>query len=236
MDKFLNEALFDIVLEKAFIEHEKEEFKSYPDDDELEKKYPISKKEIRKLKKVIKEKEYGKKLIRVYLEKAAVVILCVISVFFALIMTSSEVRASVENVILKWYDKYTEIVLMKNDDYNNGLIAEKVEDVQLGYIPDGFELILNQELKSKRLLQYINIYNEESLLSVDIFVNDSESISFDNEQVEYERLDSSSGEMWIMYNDNEKYGGLIVVGINVSVLITGDLSKEELIKIAENIK
>ncbi len=236
MDKFLNEALFDIVLEKAFIEHEKEEFKSYPDDDELEKKYPISKKEIRKLKKVIKEKEYGKKLIRVYLEKATVVILCVISVFFALIMTSSEVRASVENVILKWYDKYTEIVLMKNDDYNNGLIAEKVEDVQLGYIPDGFELILNQELKSKRLLQYINIYNEESLLSVDIFVNDSESISFDNEQVEYERLDSSSGEMWIMYNDNEKYGGLIVVGINVSVLITGDLSKEELIKIAENIK
>ena len=74
------------------------------------------------------------------------------------------------------------------------------------------------------------------MFSVDIFVNDSESISFDNEQVEYERLDNSSGEIWIMYNDNEKYGGVIVVGTNVSVLVTGYLSKEELIKVAENIK
>ncbi len=236
MDKFLNEALFDIVLEKAFIEHEKEEFKSYPDDEELEKKYPISKKEIRKLKNVVKEKEYGKKLIRVYLDKAAVVILCVISVFFALVMTSSEVRASVENVILKWYEKYTEFVFVKNDNYNSGLITEKVKDVQLEYIPDGFELILNEELESKRLLYYVNIYDEDSILSVDIFVNDLESLSLDNEQVEYERLDSSHGEMWLMYNDNKNYGSLIVVGTKVSVLITGNLSKEEIIKIAENIK
>ena len=236
MDKFLNEALFEVVLEKAFIEHEKEELKFYPDDRELAEKYPISKKEVRRLRNIVKEKEYGKKLIRVYFDKAAVVVLCIISMFFALIMTSSEVRASVENVILKWYEKYTEFVFVKNDNDNSGLIAEKVKDVQLGYIPDGFELILNEELESKRLLYYVNIYDEDSILSVDIFVNDLESLSLDNEQVKYERLDSSYGEMWLMYNDNKNYGSLIVVGNKVSVLITGNLSKKEIIKIAENIK
>ena len=85
-------------------------------------------------------------------------------------------------------------------------------------------------------MYYVNIYDEDSILSVDIFVNDLESLSLDNEQVKYERLDSSYGEMWLMYNDNKNYGSLIVVGNKVSVLITGNLSKKEIIKIAENIK
>lgn len=57
MDKFLNEELFEVVLEKAFIEHEKDLLKSYPDDVELEREYPISKKEIRRFKNIVKEKE-----------------------------------------------------------------------------------------------------------------------------------------------------------------------------------
>ena len=178
MDKFLNEELFEVVLEKAFIEHEKDMLKSYPADDELESEYPISKKEIRRFKNIVKEKEYGKKLIRVYLERAAVIVLCMISLFFALIMTSPEVRAAVEKVILKWYDKYTEFIFT---DVSIGFDAEKVEDVEIGYVPEDFILDFEEEEK-QRFLYYKNSNDEEKYLTIEIFYSENTNISMDNER------------------------------------------------------
>lgn len=234
MDKFLNEALFDIVLEKAFIEHEKEEFKSYPDDEELEKKYPISKKEIRKFKNVIKEKEYGKKLIRVYLDKAAVVILCIISMFFALIMTSSEVRASVENVIIKWYEKYTEFVFSETSDSDN--VLNNISDIKINYIPDGYELMSDDVLDDSRHLFYFHISDAEKYITINIFKNDSTSLAFDNEILNYKKIDSIFDETWLMHDDKEGLGGVIVAGEHISIKVFGYLCEDDLLNVINNIK
>lgn len=233
MDKFLNEELFEIVLEKAFIEHEKEVLNSYPDDVELESKYPISKKEIRKFKNIAKEKEYGKKLIWVYLNRAAVVVLCVISLFFALIMTSAEVRAAIENVILKWYDKYTEFVFTETP---SGFVSEKIEDVEIGYIPEGFELEFEENLEKQRFLYYVNSSNLNEDISVNIFYNTDTASFFDNENLEYKKMFVDAHEMWIMYDELKGVGSIVVIGSNITTNITGYLTKDELIKIGRNIK
>lgn len=233
MDKFLNEELFEVVLEKAFIEHEKELLKSYPDDVELDRKYPISKKEIRRFKNIVKEKEYGKKLVRVYLERAAVVVLCIISLFFALIMTSPEVRAAVENVILKWYDKYTEFIFTES---TTGLVAEKIEDVEIGYIPEGYVLD-GEDVSSKgKSLYYSNLKNPENYLVIEVFYNDSTSVAIDNERFIYEKIFVNSNEAWFAYSNNEDFKNLILVGENVTAFVVGFITKEDIIKIAENIK
>lgn len=233
MDKFLNEELFEVVLEKAFIEHEKDILKSYPDDVELEEKYPISKKEIRRFKNIVKEKEYGKKLIRVYFDRAAVVVLCMISLFFALVMTNSEVRAAVESVILKWYDKYTEFVFTES---TIGLVAEKIEDVQIGYIPDGFELVFDNKTEYETSLYYQNINNLNEDINIKIFYNDDAVIFTDNEKMAYEKINlNKDNESWILYNDKEKYGTVVIVGENISVSIVAFVEKDEILKIAENI-
>lgn len=232
MDKFLNEELFEVVLEKAFIEHEKELLKSYPDDVELDRKYPISKKEIRRFKNIVKEKEYGKKLVRVYLERAAVIVLCMISLFFALIMTSPEVRAAVENVILKWYDKYTEFIFT---DVSIGFDAEKVEDVEIGYVPEDFILDFEEEEK-QRFLYYKNSNDEEKYLTIEIFYSENTNISMDNERYIYEKLTVNSCEAWLSYSDSDDFKSIILVGPNVTVCIAGMLSVDEIIKIAENVK
>lgn len=233
MDKFLNEELFEVVLERAFIEHEKDLLKSYPDDVELEREYPISKKEIRRFKNIVKEKEYGKKLVRVYLERAAVVVLCMISLFFALVMTSPEVRAAVENVILKWYDKYTEFIFTES---TTGLVAEKIEDVEIGYVPDGFDLVFDNKTEYEISLYYQNINNLNEDINIKIFYNDDAVIFTDNEKMTYEKIDlNSNNESWILYNDEEKYGTVVIVGENISVSIVAFVEKNELLKIAENI-
>ena len=198
MDKFLNEELFEVVLEKAFIEHEKDMLKSYPTDDELESEYPISKKEIRRFKNIVKEKEYGKKLIRVYFDRVAVVILCIISLFFALIMTSSEVRAAVENVILKWYDKYTEFIFTES---TTGLVAEKIEDVEIGYIPEGFQLFFEDNMEIENFKQYTHIDDPNSIFMISVFYNNEENVFYDNENLEYQKISINSKDAWIIYND-----------------------------------
>jgi hypothetical protein len=233
MDKFLNEELFEIILEKAFTEHEKEVLKSYPDDVELESKYPISKKEIRKFKNIAKEKEYGKKLIWVYLNRAAVVVLCVISLFCALIMTSSEVRAAVENVILKWYDKYTEFVFTETP---SGFVSEKIEDVEIGYIPEGFELEFEEKLEKRRFLYYVNSANLNEDISVNIFYNADTASFFDNENLEYKKKLIDDHEIWVMYDDLKGVGSIVVIGSNITTNITGYLTETELIKIGRSIK
>lgn len=234
MDKFLNEELFEVVLEKAFIEHEKEVLKSYPDDVELEREYPISKKEIRRFKNIVKEKEYGKKLIRVYFERAAVVVLCMISLFFALIMTTSpEVRAAVENVILKWYDKYTEFIFTES---TTGLVAEEIEDVEIGYIPEKFNLEFEERLETQFYAYYLSEADANKFFTINVFINNNGTLAFDNESLEYENIEISGQEAWLMYDDEEANGGIVIVGKSITIDIAGYLSKEELVKIAENIK
>lgn len=233
MDKFLNEELFEVVLEKAFIEHEKDMLKSYPADDELESEYPISKKEIRRFKNIVKEKEYGKKLVRVYLERAAVIVLCMISLFFALVMTSPEVRAAVENVILKWYGKYTEFIFTES---TTGLVAEKIEDVEIGYIPEEFNLEFEERLETQIYAYYLSEADANKFFTINVFINNNGTLAFDNESLEYENMEISGQEAWLMYDDEEANGGIVIVGKSITIDIAGYLSKEELVKIAENIK
>ena len=233
MDKFLNDALFEVVLEKAFVEHEKEELKFYPDDRELAEKYPISKKEVRRLRNIVKEKEYGKKLIRVYFDKASVVILCIISMFFALIMTSSEVRASVGNVILKWYEKYTEFVFSETSNGNN--VLNSISNVKINYIPDGYELMSDDVLADARYLFFVHDNDVEKYITIDIFENESTSVAFDNEILNYERIDSIFAETWLMYDDKEGIGGVIIVEENISIKVFGYLHEEELFNIINSI-
>lgn len=233
MDKLFNEELFEFLLEKAFVQHEEELQKTYPDDEELEKTYPTNRKKIRRYKKIIKEKEYGRKLIWMYVNRAAVAFLCIISLIFGLVMTNSEVRASVENVVLKWYDKYTEFVFNETSDEFD---SYKLEDFKIGYIPEDFELQYEENYGDLRDICFINTKKEEAIFVVQIFDNDRTSVFVDNEQMSYEKTKIGSHEAWLMYNDADRYGSLLIVDTKFSILIVGDLSKEDIIKIARNIK
>lgn len=233
MDKLLNEGLFEVLLEKAFFKHEKELQKTYPDDETLNKEYPVSEKKIRKYKNIAKEKAYGKKLMWVYLNRAAIVFLCIISLLFGLIMINSEVRASVELVVLEWYDKYTEFVFNKVSD---GFDSYQLEDFEIGYIPENFELQYDEYYDDLRDMCFINTEEDDSILVIQIFDVAHTSIFVDNEQMLYEKTKIGSDEAWLMYNDDDEYGSLLIVGNKYSVLIVGDVRKDEIIRIAENIK
>lgn len=233
MDKLFNEELFDVLLEKTFVEHERKVQKTYPDDEELEKKYPTNRKSVKKYKRIFKEKEYGRKLIWLYVNRAAVVFLCIISLFFSFVMINYEVRASVENVILNWYDKYTEFIFNKTSDEFD---SYELEDYKIGYIPEDFELQYEENFDDIRDMCFMNTEKDDAIFVIQIFDPDKTSVCVDNEQMLYKKTEIGSREAWIMYNDAEEYGSVLVADTKFSILVVGDLSKEEIIKVAENIK
>jgi hypothetical protein len=153
MDKLLNEEIFDSLLEKAFFNYEKQLQKTYPDDEELEKEYPTSRKKIRRYRNILKEKEYRRKSIWLYVNRAAVAFLCIISLIFGLVMLNPDVRASVEKVILKLHDKYTEFVFNVTADE---FASYDLEDFEIGYIPEDFEVLNENIYDGMKYIDFIN--------------------------------------------------------------------------------
>lgn len=231
MQDKLNEDLFEAVLQRAFCDYTDEQLTSYPDCKALAKEYPLSKKEKRAFDRAAKQMKYNKSLVKVYLSRAAVVFLCIIALGACIMMTSLTVRAAVKNVIVEWFDKYTHFSFVATDTGSGDF--ENVEDVEIGYVPDGYELINTDE--SSISITYVYSSNNADFL-IDIFENEASELFPDNERSKYSIIQINGHESWIIYDEENISGTLILIGSKVSVSISGSLSKKELIKIAECIK
>lgn len=231
MQDKLNEDLFEAVLQRAFCDYTDEQLTSYPDCEALAKEYPLSKKEKRAFDQATKKQKYKKSLVRVYLSRAAVIFLCIIALGACVMKTSPTVRAAVKNVIVEWFDKYTNFSFVATDTGSGDF--ENVEDVKIGYIPDGYELINTDE--SSISITYVYSSNNTDFL-IDIFENEVSELFPDNERSKYSIIQINGHESWIIYDEENISGTLILIGSKVSVSISGSLPKKEFIKIAECIK
>ena len=231
MQDKLNEDVFDAVLQRAFCDYTDEKLASYPDCSTLAKMYPLPKKEKRAFDRTAKETEYGKSLVRVYLVRVAVIFLCIITLGAGVLMTSTEVRAAVKNVIIEQFEKYNLFKILNIETGRNDF--ESIEDVNIKYIPDGYELVNTTEIPGNITYDYSSF---ENTFTIEIFENETTDLFPDNERSEYIRTRINGHESWIIYDDKSSEGSLILAGAKISVLIVGKLPKDELIKIAENMK
>lgn len=231
MNEELNEGIFDAALKKAFCDYTDNLLDSFPDCETLSEKYPLSKKEERFFERIMKEKKYGKPLALVYLSRAAVIFLCFVTLAAAVMLSSPTVRAAVKNVFMQWFEKYTLFTFVQTepgkDDFQN------VEDVKIGYIPEGYEL--GFEDKSSQICIYAYYLNEDGLV-VSVFENGTTDLFPDNERSEYTKMNINGHESWLIYDEANVGGTIIIVGNKISVTVDANVEKDELIKIAESIK
>ena len=226
----LNESVFEAILKKAFCDYNDNLLASYPDCETLSKMYPLPKKERRFFDRMAKEVKYGKSLALVYLSRAAVVFLCFVTLAVGVMMTSPTVRASVKNVIMQWFEKYTMFTFVSTETERKEF--ENVEDVKIGYVPEGYKLVT--ENKTPKISTYI-YYADENDLTIEIFENGIVNLFPDNQRSEYSKTQINGHEAWVVYDEVNMSGSVSLVGLKISVFITANLPKDELIKIAENI-
>ncbi len=237
----VHDEILEGLISAALNEYIETENKKVPDDEQLSKMYRLSKKEKRWLNRKTKEKKHKKPLALIYLSRAAVIFLCIVSLSFAVLMTNSGVRAAVAEAVVTWYEDHVRFDFSKSEDVPEDTQGgEKddvtdVEDLTVGYIPEGFDEASRTEESGYRQYIYYN-ENGEHLL---IVICDSKytEMEQDSEQHEYEEIILNGNiKAHLFYNDEER-SGTIIYGNNVyTVDVTGLIDKDELIKVAENIK
>lgn len=123
---------------------------------------------------------------------------------------------------------YYEVVCDKSERPKN------VKSLKVGYIPEGFELIKSDEDNLGYLYYYYNSTTDSEInISKDTFET---KYQFDNEEFAYETVEQNGIE-YIVYRADETTGGVIWNSNGyVYCVSSNNSSRDELIKIAKNVK
>lgn len=230
----LQNAVFDGVVTTALSELMDEELNAAPEQTVLNSAYPIPKQSVQKAKRKMKENHYHAPLVLVYTRRAAVVVLALISVTFAALSTSEPVQAAIAETVVTWYEETMRIDFSKLDHQYVDK-PKSVEELKIGYIPDGFTLSETIEWDGFREYIYYNDNKEEEYLFIDIQNSQEGEVIQDTEQHEYEEIQIHGMVGYMLYNEAERQGSITYGNAVYAVLISGYVDKTELLKIAENI-
>ena len=232
MDRRINDSVFDGMLIAALNEYVSTSAEALPSDEEIEKMYPLSKGGERKYKKIAKARSHTLPLPFVYFRRVAAVFLIVISLAFAILLISPGVRAAIADTVVEWYEKYIKFNFGNSSDTNENIL--NYNELNIGYIPEGFELESSSEDSSTR--EYIYTADNGGYIVVAIYSSDTTSVSVDIEDVAYEEMTINNNKAFFTQDESDGLGVLVVGNSSYTILITSYLEKSEIIKIAENIK
>lgn len=233
----LNDSRFEALLKEAVCEYHIEELKAIPSNRELKAAYTLSPEFYRKMDKILiaQEKVMRKYNIIRILKYAAIIVLMI----GTLALTNSDVRAKIKEIFFEMFNEYA--VMTFNSDSENVITSLEDLDFELGYVPDGFELVEEMKDSNVIIIIYKNIENNEETLIVKCSLNadvdnqiksDSENVVFENITINnkfeayFRSSESNNKENYLIYFNSK-------IGCSVSVM--ANLSKEELIKLAESI-
>lgn len=165
-----------------------------------------------------------------YVKRAIAACLCTVIIGFCGCMFNQEIRAAVFEFIIEIYDKYFSI-----SDNRTVEIDKPMEHRVPQYIPEGYEVaksnlftyttIIDYQDSEKNLLKYRQYYNEEFVENLDI----EDMIVMDVQ------VGDCYGKLCKSNNPNKKSKVLYWTDENRVYCLIGEISIEELLKMAESI-
>lgn len=182
--------------------------------------YQFSKKHERRMKVLFNKMRGGR-----YhsITTRATVLLVAAILIFAMAVTAMAIPYTREFIIEKFFDHSTYTVV--GGEYS------EIGDIEIGYIPEGFEIYEVFNGKTTKIISYksksndmwfdikISLTNQDSYFDTETY--DPEIVYFNNKDYLYYHSQATSGLMW---ND-----GMFVYRIS------GIISKEEMLRISQNI-
>ena len=236
MNAAIKEQIFDIVLKEALRESMEREFKEV-DEMVLDEPHEFSPEFEKKMRKTINSvgrkdriKKYARNCVKAVISAAAVFGIC-----FGVLLTQPSVFAAVQNVFRSVFDTHDRYEFGSNEE----LTIENFDDnIRLGYVPDGYRLSNGYYSSAYVILTYASENgNEYDMIEFNYGIADSLSISYDNEHNSYYEFEYNGTEyQYYESNDSDFYDTLLWCDNGYAFSIYAYLSKDELIKIAENIE
>lgn len=130
--------------------------------------------------------------------------------------------------------KVAENITVKQPQADAEESTKTFKDLEIGYIPENFDL--TSETENDYMHEYIYMADNGDYLMVGAYDSESSEHSLDTENSEYEVISVNGYDAYVTYNSDESTGSVIMGNSSYHISITGICAKEELIKVAENIK
>ena len=170
-------------------------------------------------------KAFGKVVFRTVVSAAVA-----FGIVFGMLLTQPEVYAAVQKTIRTVFGEYDKIEYV--DEAADDTVIN--DSIRLGYVPEGYYL---SEGKYTPLDVSLIYKNGENRIKFEYGFANGEFDYIDNEHNEYERFMQNGIEFYYYKSSEENYYDVITWYENgYSFIIYAHLSKDNLVKIAENIE
>lgn len=161
-------------------------------------------------------------------KRIAIIITALLITLTATTFGVKAIRETVIEFITETFEKFTRISITNNEDIPAVIVFQKI---QPQYIPDGFEMSRLSDYGDSCLILYSNSQN--NIISYSQQINYDSNLTTDTEGAEIETVYINSLE-GIMYT-NKDFNKIIFGNEKYYFILYGQVSKEELYKIAESI-
>jgi len=222
--------LSEALLRSAVIDDHINELESIPTEEELKARYTISHHHEVRMKALLRKEQY--RILRYTIfnnaKRAAIFAIILSALFFGMLMTNSEVRASVSNVISEWFDGFTRFIFPDNPT------AHESTEWVIGFVPDGFVKTERIDIGYSSLIVYANVDNIEVMLHY--APTGYISFAVDDEQAEFERTYFNGIEFHMFVPMAENYPSRIIwTQDGFAFLLEGHVSIDELLRMAHTV-
>lgn len=171
----INDSVFDALFRQAVIESVEREVQALPSEDEITD-ITFSERHERRMEKLFSDrlrKNHIATAVRVT-RRAAVVILIVTSLLFGALMTSQDVRATVINTVVQWFEQFALFTSERADEPTAILLPS--------YVPEGFVEVERTVTEHSKSLLLVNDYGDMIFFSAKQIVD---LLAVDHEQRGY---------------------------------------------------
>jgi len=224
VNRKVDEAVFDAILEQAFSDVIEEDFEKLKSESES---CTISSETDLKIRKMIAKagKADQRKLTRTVLRIASVVLVVMLNLGLIGILMVPSVNAEVKNVFADLFEKYVSFETTKNNR-----TAVTTREYEIGYIPERFELTQKEET----YLRFDELNQGDKYILINISDEDFSRMSFNSENTVATIVDINGTDAHLNYFDDNYilfwYNGYHFFAIY------SNIPEHEIVKIAENVK
>ncbi len=218
------------LLAKAFTRQYENELNNGPTDNDLAAMHPFTEEHMRKAEALSRKRKKNNAVWRNALGKAAAILLCLATAAGVIVMSDPVVRGSVAHAVTHWIDEHISI------DFSNAADDDRIDisKTRITYIPEGFTL--TKDSSDKDTVSYIYESSAGEYIIIDIEQSSDIDLMTDAATHETELYPINGYEGYISYSEELKQGSVYYGSSYFTVAISGMTERDELIKIAENIR
>lgn len=190
---------------------------------------PNYSKNFRQKLKEIKIKRNSYRIFMSIVKRVAVFILVFLLSFSAVLVVNAEAREKVFDWIIEKFPKFS---IFTSEDIDENKESVELAAFTINYIPDGFELVDINE--GRKMLIYNYLGNNNQKFEIKLFTSSGEGKAYyDTEGVEVKEIMLKGSQGYTWQTDEINY--LIWHQDGIECHIVGNLNKDEILKVAENI-